>query len=464
MLRYNEHTRTLEVHDFEHPLKDVDRPEHYDDVFPEGRVPLITFNHRHVPMVPAAEIWITDTTFRDGQQAMPPLSVDQIVHIYTLLHKLGGKRGLIRNSEFFLYQERDREAVRRCQELGYEFPHVTGWIRATPKDFELARSMGLSEVGILTSVSDYHVFYKWKGCTRRKALDQYLGIVKEAIAAGMTPRCHFEDITRADFYGFVVPFAIELRKLSEESGVPIKIRACDTMGFGVPYPGASLPRSVPGIIYGLNHYAGFPAERLEWHGHNDFHKVVVNSATAWLYGCSAVNATILGCGERTGNAPIEGMVMEYISLRGNDPDVDTQVITEIARYMRDEVGYHIPPAYPFVGSHFNTTLAGIHADGLSKDRRIYTIFDTEAVLGVKPGIRITAKSGLAGVAYWVNMALELQGDEIVDKSDAGVGAIYEEIAAQYEAGRVAVMSDVELLDMVARHKPQLAERTRALLE
>jgi len=69
-----------------------------------------------------------------------------------------------------------------------------------------------------------------------------------------------------------VPFAIELRKLMEESGVPIKIRACDTLGYGVSYPGAALPRSVPGIIYGLRHYAGFPSELIEWHGHNDFYK------------------------------------------------------------------------------------------------------------------------------------------------------------------------------------------------
>jgi isopropylmalate/homocitrate/citramalate synthase len=385
------------------------------------------------------------------------------VDLYKLQHRLGGLRGLIRQCEFFLYQERDREAVRRCQELGYEFPEVTGWIRATHKDFELAKNMGLREVGILTSVSDYHIFHKWEGMTRSKALEQYLSVIKDALNVGIIPRCHFEDMTRADFYGFVVPFAIELRRLSEESGIQIKIRACDTMGFGVPYPGASMPRSVPGIIYGLNHLAGVPSELLEWHGHNDFHKVVVNSAMAWLYGCSAVNGTLLGIGERTGNAPIEGMVMEYLALRGPSEDVDTTVISEIARYMRDEVGYHIPENQPFVGAHFNTTLAGIHADGLSKDQRIYTIFDTKALLGVPPGIRISDKSSLAGVAYWINTTLELEGDEAVTKLDPAVEGIYKNIAKQYESGRVAVMSDVELLNMLIDHKPELAEKAKTHL-
>ena len=73
-------------------------------------------------------------------------------------------------------------------------------------------------------------------------------VVRAALEAGVRPRCHFEDITRADFYGFCVPFAQALMDLSAESGVPIKIRLCDTLGFGVPYPAAALPRSVPKLV------------------------------------------------------------------------------------------------------------------------------------------------------------------------------------------------------------------------
>jgi len=260
-----------------------------------------------------------------------------------------------------------------------------------------------------------------------------------------------------------VPFALALRRLSEETGIPIKIRACDTMGYGVAYPGASLPRSVPGIIYGLHHYAAMPGEWLEWHGHNDFHKVLVNSATAWLFGCSAVNGTLLGIGERTGNAPIEGLVIEYLALRGQDPTVDTRVITEIADYFRGEIGYRIPPQQPFVGARFNTTLAGIHADALAKDKRIYSIFDTERILGVPPGIRITDKSGRAGIAYWINVNFKLDDDHLVGKSDPGVAAISESVKEQYNEGRVAVISDHELLELVAEHIPALREKALDLL-
>ena len=103
-------------------------------------------------------------------------------------------------------------------------------------------------------------------------------------------------------------------ELSQQSGMPVKIRLCDTMGYGVPYPGAGLPRSVQRIVRAFTDEAGVPGQWLEWHGHNDFHKVLVNGVTAWLYGCGAVNSTLFGFGERTGNTPLEALLVEYISL------------------------------------------------------------------------------------------------------------------------------------------------------
>ena len=247
----------------------------------------------------------------------------------------------------------------------------------------------------------HHIFKKL-GMTRSQALEHYLAVVKQAFDAGIRPRCHLEDITRADFYGFVVPFVNELTELSKESGIPIKVRMCDTMGYGVPYPGVALPRSVPGIVYGLHHYSDVTSEMLEWHGHNDFYKGVVNGVAAWLYGASAVNCSLLGIGERTGNIPLEAMVIEYASLRGTFDGMDPTVITEIADYYRHELHYDIPPMTPFVGENFNVTKAGIHADGLMKDAEIYNIFNTEKILNRPAEVAISNTSGLAGIAYWIN--------------------------------------------------------------
>ena len=434
MARWNKDRRLL---DHEHSsfwkyrLQEVDEPNLMRDIFPYTEVARIDFDYKFVMPAPPKDMLLTDTTFRDGQQARPPYTVQQIVDIFDMLHRLSGPRGIIRQSEFFLYSDKDKEAVNRCRERGYTFPEITGWIRAHAKDLDLVKEMGLKETGILTSVSDYHIFLKlnWN---RRKALDEYLGIVKAALEMGIKPRCHLEDVTRADVYGFCVPFALELMKLRQESGIDIKLRLCDTMGYGVPYPGAALPRSVPKLVRAMIDDAGVPGHLLEWHGHNDFHKVMVNSATAWLYGCGAVNGALLGFGERTGNAPIEGMLMEYISFRGADDGIDTRVITEIAEYFERELHYHIPPSYPFVGQNFNNTSAGIHADGLLKNEEIYNAFDTTKILNRPISITITDKSGKAGIVHWINSRLDLTGERAVDKNHPGVGKIYKRIMEQYE--------------------------------
>ena len=446
-LKLNPKRGLLERQEHDFILKNPEEPELYRYLFSYDEVPKIAFNDRKVPMITPDEWWITDTSFRDGQQSTAPLTVKQIVDLYKLMSKLGGPKGIIRASEFFLYSEKDREAVRKCQELGLKFPEITSWIRANEKDFQLVKDMNISETGILVSCSDYHI-YKKMNLDRKKALDKYLGIVKSALDAGIKPRCHFEDITRADFYGFVVPFALELMNLSKESGIPIKIRACDTLGYGVSYPGAALPRSVPGIIYGLNTYADVPPEYLEWHGHNDFYKVVSNASTAWLYGCSSINCSLLGIGERTGNCPTEAMCIEYAQLKGTLDGMDLTAITEIAEYFENEIGYSIPPRTPFVGKAFNTTRAGIHADGLLKDVEIYNVFDTEKILGRKPVVSISNTSGLAGIAYWLNSYYAIPTEYSLNKSHPVCVKIKELVDKEYADGRNTVFGDNELDDMV----------------
>ena len=435
-------------------LQDVDEPHLFKEIFPYEEVCRVEFDHRVELIDPPDDIFITDTTFRDGQQARPPYTVQQIVDLFDMLYRLGGKGGVIRQTEFFLYTDKDREAVERCLERGYPYPEITGWIRANKEDFKLVKEMGLKETGILTSVSDYHIFLKL-GKNRRAAMIDYLRIVEAALEEGIRPRCHFEDITRADIYGFVVPFAQELLRLSEESGIPVRIRLADTLGLGVPYPGASLPRSVPKLIRALVDDAGFPPEQLEWHGHNDFYKALINATTAWLYGCSAVNGTLLGFGERTGNTPIEALVFEYISLTGDHKGIDTTVITEIRNYFEKVIGEPIPKNQPFVGAEFNTTRAGIHADGILKDERIYCAFDTEKILNRPITIAINEKSGTAGIAHWINSYFALTGDRRVDKRHPGVAKIYKWVKEQYAQGRTTDISSEELERKARKYLPEL---------
>jgi isopropylmalate/homocitrate/citramalate synthase len=427
-------------------MLDRSEPNLLRDEFPYSRIPPIRFGAEAARQARPAQIWITDTTFRDGQQARAPYSVEQIVHLYDLLHQLGGP--VIRQTEFFAYTPVDREAVAACQER--PGPEVTTWMRASLEDLKSVKATGVKETGILVSASDYHIYLKMNR-TRRQAADEYATVVHAVIQAGLRPRCHLEDLTRADLDGFVAPLVTSLQEIGRAADVPVKFRLCDTMGFGLPWPEAALPRGVPRLVQYFTHTLGVAPEHLEWHGHNDFHRAEVNTVAAWLYGCAAANGSLFGFGERTGNPPLEALVIDHIGLMGEAPGVDTTAMTRAAAYFREHLGTPLPANYPFAGAGFNVTSAGIHADGLLKNEEIYNIFDTARILNRPLGITVNDRSGLAGVAYWINTTLGLNDDAKVRKDDPRVLAIHREVERQYAGGRSTGFSPDEMLALAKLH-------------
>ena len=424
------------------PLIEPTAPRLFRDLFPYETPPLSPMRQGTLPLTLDPDLHLTDTTFRDGQQARPPYTVGQIRQLFDFLHRLAGPTGLIRQSEFFLYAERDREAVSLCQDRGYPFPEVTAWIRAAKADVPLVKAAQVAETGVLTPASDYHIFAKL-GLTRAQALDRYLGIVKDILALGIRPRCHLEDVTRADVDGFVVPYLERLHELSLESGVEIRVRLCDTMGFGLPWSEADLPRGVPQLIHTIVAETGTPGRLLEWHGHNDFHLGVANAMAAWLHGVGAVNGTLLGFGERTGNTPLEGLIFLWMGITGRQ-DVDTLAITGAARFFERELSVVIPPTMPFVGRSMALTAAGIHADGLMKDPEVYSIFDTERLLGTPPGVLVSDKGGVAVVAFWVNRRRQQLGLAPLEKERPELAEIAAWVKRLFDEGRQTAISDPEM--------------------
>lgn len=434
-------------------IENVKKPRLFRDLFPYTQVPRIAFDGIGVPTELPEDFFVTCTTFRDGQQARPPYTPEQIVSIYDLLHRLGGPHGVIRQCEFFLYSDKDREAVEKCVQRNYRFPEITGWIRAVERDFELVKKMGLKETGILTSASDYHIFLKLKS-NRVKAARRYLDLVRAALETGIIPRCHLEDITRADIYGFVVPFVQELMEMARQAESKVKIRLCDTMGYGVPWAESSLPRSVPKLVRVMTREAGVPSSWLEWHGHNDFHLVTANAVAAWVHGCSGLNATVLGLGERTGNTPIEIACITYAELTGDTSGMDLSVITELADYFRNEFQFPVPHNMPLVGRDFNITRAGIHADGAIKNEEIYNIFDTGSILHRPPAVSVTDKSGISGILYWIQSRTDLETGQL-NKSHPGVVNIRDWVEQEYSRGRTTSLSSEEMMVQVRKHLPHL---------
>ena len=192
-------------------------------------------------------VYICDATFREGQQAGRSFTVAQMVRLYDLLHRLGGPDGVVRSSEFFCYTAKDRRAVDACRALGHAFPRITAWARATRQDLLAARELEMQEVSLLMSVSPQHMRHKF-GWTDAEAMAHYLAALDEALSMGLTPRCHFEDVTRADVPGFCVPLAQRIMDRARESGREIIIRLCDTLGLAMPYAGAGLPLGVAALV------------------------------------------------------------------------------------------------------------------------------------------------------------------------------------------------------------------------
>jgi citrate (Re)-synthase len=416
-------------------------PAYFRETFPYSLPPLARFESEAVPLDPAPQIWITDTTFRDGQQSRSPYTPEQIADLYRLLSRLGGPQGMVRQSEFFLYSDKDRRAVELCQDMGLRYPEITAWIRASLDDYRLVRAAGLREAGMLASISDYHIFRKMAS-TRQAVLDGYLEVVEAALADGVVPRVHLEDSTRADVRGVIVPFVQRLMETGRQAGIQVKVRYPDTLGIGVPHPNAALPRGIPRLTWVLRHEAGVPPEALEFHGQNDLTSIIPNAVCAWLYGASANNGTLLGIGERSGNTPIESLVFWLISLTGGTQGMDTRVITEIADYYRS-IGERIDPRLPLAGADFNVTRAGVHADGLIKDEEIYNPFDTTSLLGRPPRVAITDKSGTAGLVLWIRDHRPglAQG---LTKRDPRVRRLNERIIEEFGAGRITSLSDDEV--------------------
>ena len=232
-------------------------------------------------------------------------------------------------------------------------------------------------------------------------------------------------------------------KLAGRYNRPVKIRLCDTLGFGLPWDDAALPRSVPKLVSGLRQI-GVRPEWLEWHGHNDLHKVQVNAATAWLYGCSAANGSIFGIGERTGNPPLEALVVEHAQLKGQTAGVNYPAITELAEYAGSELGFEISDNYPLTGKDFNVTRAGIHADGLLKNEEIYSCFDTQKLLNRPVRVAITDKTGAAGIKHWIEARFRIT----MPKHNPRITKIKDRIDAEYSSDRVSAISDKEMFDWV----------------
>jgi len=406
----------------------------------QGRMPPVRLEVEPAPL-PAGDDGdrlpklITDTTLRDGAQdsrfALFPNEAR--VRYVDLLQELDAGTGRIYAIETFIYQRRDLWVLDKLLEREYDYPKITTWIRATPRDVKELHDVSqgrVRETGMLASSSDHHIFDKLNYHSKEEAIDKYLKPILSACEYGMTPRVHLEDTTRADIDGWVVPF---MQTVIEATEGQAKFRVCDTIGWGVPDPYAALPQGIPHLISTLVRETG---AELEFHGHNDFGLATANSLAAWRYGCRKVNVAFAGLGERTGNTSLEQVLAGYIRLYG-DPGFNLPVLSEMASLVEEHLT-PVPRTSPIIGEVF-TTQAGIHQAGVARQEDapgglIYLAYDP-ALVGSKTAERslIGAMSGSEGIVSILNREAAVRGQEVRFSSTSRVvKEIYDRVQAAYD--------------------------------
>ncbi len=429
-------------------IPEPDQPEYFLDTFPRDGFPRCQWTAD--PALPA-QAWTTETTHRDGQQGGLPLTTEQSLKIYNLLCAFTGTSGAIRQAEFFVYRPSDRAALEGALDRYRSGAPIepTTWIRAAAKDVELIRSLGVRETGMLASASDYHTFHKFKPGGRNQAAQTYLDAVRMAVDAGIRPRLHLEDATRAPM-DFMLPFIEAVQAITAPHGETLrpKFRVCDTMGLGLPYDDVDLPRSVPRIIKTLR-AAGLRPEDLEFHPHNDTGLVVANCLAAIRAGCAVINGTSLGKGERTGNAPLEMVILHLIGMGYfGDVQPDFTALNNLVD-LYASMNEPIPPKYPLYGRDAHRTRAGVHADGLNKFWWMYAPFNVPDLLGRPLEVSITKDSGIAGLIFLIKQHTGVE----LPKDDPMLQSLYAWTLAEFDNGRQTAIEWEEIAPRIPNAAP-----------
>ncbi|NKB69316.1 MAG: pyruvate carboxyltransferase [Candidatus Latescibacteria bacterium] len=422
-------------------------PEYFAAVFPSDDFPRYAWTQPPAGLPERA--WTTETTHRDGQQGGLPLSAAHSQRIYQILCAFTGDSGAIRQAEFFAYHDSDRQALTQALEAwrGGAPIEPTTWIRASRADAQLIGRLGVRETGMLASISDYHTFHKFKPGGRAQAAQGYLEAVATILDAGIRPRLHLEDATRAPL-DFICAFIEAVLQQADSYGTELrpKFRLCDTLGVGLPFPQVEPPRGIPALFAALGRL-GLEAADLEFHPHNDTHLVVANCLAAVGAGCGAINGTCLGKGERSGNAPLEGVLLHLVGMGYfSESRPDFTALNDLAD-LYAELGDPLPAKYPLYGRDAHRTRAGIHADGLNKFWPMYAPFDVPALLGRPLEVSLTRDSGLAGLVFLLRQ--HLQRD--LGKNDPALTPIHQWVEDQFAGGRQTSIEWEELAPVAQRH-------------
>jgi 2-isopropylmalate synthase len=309
-------------------------------------------------------IKIFDTTLRDGEQSPgASMNVDEKIQVARQLKKLGVD---IIEAGFPIASPGDFEAVNRIAKEVKGIV-VAGLCRARDEDIErAAEALAPAEqkrIHTFIATSDIHLKYKLR-MNREQVIESAVKAVKKAKQYTDDVEFSAEDATRSD-WDYLCKVTEEVIKAGATT-----VNIPDTVGYTIPQEYGEL------IEYLMNKVPNIDKATISVHCHNDLGLAVANSLTAILKGAGQVECTINGIGERAGNAAMEEIVMA-LKVRGDFFKADTGIVTQelyrTSRLVSKITGMVVQPNKAIVGANAFAHEAGIHQDGVLKERTTYEI-------------------------------------------------------------------------------------------
>ena len=376
-----------------------------------------------LPTIPLnIDVIIDDTTLRDGIQ-MPGTAVspEDAAHIAYLLDLIGVER-----IELHQYQKPDQEAIKLIQKRGLNAKIAT-WCRAVKKDIDIALSLDVGEIGISHPVSHIHLKAKWPDKSEDELINRVVEAVEYARDHGLVVFVHGEDSTRAKW-----SFERSFINAVADAGASV-YRICDTIGVATSFPEAPLPNGIFAKIRAIKRETKIP--NIEIHAHDDLGNAVENTMAAiraanGLYDKIFVSTTVLGMGERAGNAETEKVIVNLYFHHGfRKFEHGLSRLKELADFVSAATGVVIPPNKAIVGTYAFAHESGIHTHGVLRDARTYEFIPPELV-GNTRRISIGKQSGKAVIRY---KAEEVLGRKI-DEDDPRILRLVELVRSLYASG------------------------------
>ena len=340
------------------------------------------------------KIKIVDTTLRDGEQTAGVVFANkEKLRIAKMLDAVGVDQI---EAGIPVMGGHEKETIKAICNLGLK-ASIMGWNRAVIKDIEHSLECGVDAVAISISTSDIHIEHKLRS-TRQKVLENMVKATEFAKKHGVYISVNAEDASRTD-----PEFLYEFAQAAKEAGAD-RLRYCDTVGILDPF-------TTYDRIGELISRVGID---VEMHTHNDFGMATANALAGVHAGAKWVGVTVIGLGERAGNAAMEEVVMALKHLKGIDLNFKTEMFRELAEYVSSAAKRELPAWKPIVGSNMFAHESGIHADGALKDPRTYEVFCPEEV-GLERQIVIGKHSGTSAIkAKFEEYGIALDQEEAED--------------------------------------------------